>query len=142
VYSLATSLTLTLTLIISQSQARNEFGGAFSKIVRVEERFAVIIPEIIPSTLACPLMCAGATVFEPVCNYVRLGTDVGIYSIGGIHVTIYRSCGSSALLHSSSLFFTFLYSSPLFSTPIFSLLSSALSLLFSPLLRSSIDNYI
>jgi uncharacterized zinc-type alcohol dehydrogenase-like protein len=42
------------------------------------------IPDKIPSENACPLLCAGATVWEPICNYVKPGYNVGISSIGGL----------------------------------------------------------
>jgi len=65
----------------------NEHGGCFSKVMRVEEHFAVKIPDNVPVTLAAPLLCAGATVFEPVCNYVTPGKQVAIASIGGLGTT-------------------------------------------------------
>eukprot|EP00607_Mallomonas_marina_P009335 CAMPEP_0182419854 /NCGR_PEP_ID=MMETSP1167-20130531/4209_1 /TAXON_ID=2988 /ORGANISM="Mallomonas Sp, Strain CCMP3275" /LENGTH=364 /DNA_ID=CAMNT_0024594989 /DNA_START=56 /DNA_END=1150 /DNA_ORIENTATION=- len=63
---------------------RNEFGGCFAKVVRIEEKFATKIPESVPTSIICPLVCGGGTVFEPICNYVTLGTNVGVYSIGGL----------------------------------------------------------
>ncbi len=42
------------------------------------------IPDVIPSTNACPLLCAGATVWEPICNYVKPGSKVGVASVGGL----------------------------------------------------------
>lgn len=61
----------------------NEFG-CFSKVMRVEERFAFKLPDNVPTHLACPLMCAGGTVFEPIVEYVKPGTVVGIGAIGGL----------------------------------------------------------
>eukprot|EP00965_Chrysotila_dentata_P080726 2663763-Pleurochrysis_carterae.AAC.1 len=48
----------------------NEFG-CFSKVMRVEEKFAFKIPETISPLVACPLLCAGGTVFEPIEDYVK-----------------------------------------------------------------------
>jgi uncharacterized zinc-type alcohol dehydrogenase-like protein len=59
-------------------------GGCFSKVTRVEQRFVVPIPDNVPSTYAAPLLCAGATVFEPVVDYVMPGTKVAVASIGGL----------------------------------------------------------
>jgi uncharacterized zinc-type alcohol dehydrogenase-like protein len=42
------------------------------------------IPDKIPSKNACALLCGGATVWEPICNYVKPGYNVGIVSIGGL----------------------------------------------------------
>jgi D-arabinose 1-dehydrogenase-like Zn-dependent alcohol dehydrogenase len=53
--------------------------------MRVEQRFVVPIPENVPDTYAAPcLLFAGATVFEPVVDYVLPGTKVAVASIGGL----------------------------------------------------------
>ncbi len=62
----------------------NEHGGCFSKIMRVEERFVMKIPDCIPMPIAAPLMCGGNTVFEPICDYVQPGSHVAVASIGGL----------------------------------------------------------
>jgi len=62
----------------------NENGGCFSKVMRVEERWAIKIPVEIPPEVACPLLCGGGTVFEAVCDYVECGTSVAVASIGGL----------------------------------------------------------
>lgn len=62
----------------------NEHGGCFSKVMRIEERWAIKIPDGVPPTVACPLLCGGGTVFESVCDYVKPGTRVAISSIGGL----------------------------------------------------------
>ena len=38
----------------------------------------------LPAEVACPLICGGGTVFEPVVDYVTNGTRVAIASIGGL----------------------------------------------------------
>lgn len=62
----------------------NEHGGCFSRIQRIEERFAVVIPEKVPSEVACPLLCGGGTVYEPLCTYGGPNVKVGIGSVGGL----------------------------------------------------------
>jgi D-arabinose 1-dehydrogenase-like Zn-dependent alcohol dehydrogenase len=63
------------------------------------------IPDKIPSKNACPLLCAGATVWEPICNYVKPGYNVGISSIGGLGtyaVKLARIMGANVVAISSS----------------------------------------
>lgn len=62
----------------------NEHGGCFSKVMRVEEKFAIKLPEGLPSEVAAPFICGGGTMFEPVVDYVQNGTRVAIASIGGL----------------------------------------------------------
>lgn len=62
----------------------NLHGGCFARYQRIEERFAVKIPEGIPPEMASPLLCGGATVFEPLCDYVTPGAHVGVLGIGGL----------------------------------------------------------
>lgn len=65
-------------------KAYNAFGGCFAKVVRIQERFAFHLPGNLPPEVACPLMCAGGTVFEPICTWVTPGSHVGIGSLGGL----------------------------------------------------------
>lgn len=62
----------------------NSYGGCFSKVMRLEERFAIKIPEGIPPEVACPLICGGGTVFEVICDYVKPGMHVAVASFGGL----------------------------------------------------------
>lgn len=62
----------------------NENGGCFSKIQRIEERFAIKIPDGVPSEIACPLLCGGGTVYEPICNYAGPNVKVGVAGVGGL----------------------------------------------------------
>lgn len=39
----------------------NEHGGCFSKVMRIEEKFAIKLPEGLPSEVACPFICGGGT---------------------------------------------------------------------------------
>lgn len=68
----------------------NEHGGCFSKVMRIEERFAIKIPSNLPPEVACPLICGGGTVFEAVVDYVQSGTRVGVASIGGLGTAAIR----------------------------------------------------
>jgi len=62
-------------------EPHNEHGGCFSKVMRIESKFAIKLPE---SEVACPFICGGGTMFEPVVNYVTNGTRVAIASVGGL----------------------------------------------------------
>ena len=65
-------------------EAYNEHGGAFSKVCRIEAKFAIKIPENVPDEIACPLLCGGGTVFEPIVDYCEPGTKLGVAGIGGL----------------------------------------------------------
>lgn len=54
------------------------------QVVRIEAKFAIKLPESLPSVVAAPFICGGGTLFEPVCDYVKVGTRVAIASIGGL----------------------------------------------------------
>jgi D-arabinose 1-dehydrogenase-like Zn-dependent alcohol dehydrogenase len=58
--------------------------GCFSKVVRIEARFAFKLPTTTSPENFAPLMCAGATTWEPIREYVQPGTKVGVRSIGGL----------------------------------------------------------
>lgn len=62
----------------------NERGGCFARIQRIEERFAVKLPDNIPYHLAATLLCAGATVYEPLVKFAFVGARVGVMGIGGL----------------------------------------------------------
>lgn len=50
-----------------------------------QARFAFGMPPALPPAVACPLMCAGGTVFEPITSHLdRRGMNVAIGSIGGL----------------------------------------------------------
>ena len=49
----------------------NEFGGCFSKVMRVDAKFAIKLPDGLPPEVAAPLLCGGGTLFEPVGSYHR-----------------------------------------------------------------------
>lgn len=59
--------------------------GGYASHVRVHEHFVIPIPDAIPTNLAAPLMCGGATVFTPLYRHgCAPGKKVGIVGIGGI----------------------------------------------------------
>lgn len=62
----------------------NQHGGCFAKTQRIEERFAIKIPQGVPSEIACPLLCGGGTVYEPLCDYAYPNAKVGVAGIGGL----------------------------------------------------------
>jgi len=64
--------------------AHHEHGGCFSKVMRIESKFAIKLPDGLPSEVACPFICGGGTMFEPVVDYVTNGTRVAIASVGGL----------------------------------------------------------
>ena len=50
----------------------NEHGGCFSKVMRIEEKFAIVLPEGLPSEVACPFICGGGTCRHgAVCSLMR-----------------------------------------------------------------------
>jgi alcohol dehydrogenase (NADP+) len=59
--------------------------GGYAEYVRVSANYSFKIPENIPSDVAAPLLCAGATVFTPLKEAgVKAGDRVGIVGIGGL----------------------------------------------------------
>lgn len=65
-------------------QSYNTHGGCFSKVMRISARFAVKIPDNVPDDVACPLLCGGGTVYEPIVDYCPAGTHLGVAGIGGL----------------------------------------------------------
>ena len=64
--------------------AYNEHGGCFSRVVRISSHFAIKIPPKLPADLACPLLCGGGTVFEPLSDFASVGSKVGVIGMGGL----------------------------------------------------------
>lgn len=55
----------------------------------IDAAWAFRIPEGMSSAEAAPLMCAGATVFNPLFHHVKPGSAVGVVGIGGLgHLAI------------------------------------------------------
>ncbi|KAI9995437.1 hypothetical protein PInf_012505 [Phytophthora infestans] len=65
-------------------------AGPDIKGLQVGDRFAIKIPDNIPSDVAAPLMCAGTTVFTPFKEAgIKEGDRVDIVGIGGLcHIAI------------------------------------------------------
>ncbi|TMW61695.1 hypothetical protein Poli38472_010759 [Pythium oligandrum] len=58
--------------------------GGYAEYVRVSGHYAFKIPEVIPSDVAAPLLCAGVTVYTPLKAHVKPGQRVGVVGIGGL----------------------------------------------------------
>ncbi|ETI33267.1 hypothetical protein F443_20050 [Phytophthora nicotianae P1569] len=80
--------------------------GGYADYVRVDSNYAFKIPEVIPSDVAAPLLCAGATVFTPLKQEgVKAGDRVGVVGIGGLgHIAIQfiRALGAAPVAFSRS----------------------------------------
>jgi alcohol/geraniol dehydrogenase (NADP+) len=63
--------------------------GGFGSAVRADGRFAIPIPEGLPSETAAPLLCGGVTVYTPLKANVEPSSRVGVIGIGGLgHLAI------------------------------------------------------
>jgi len=59
--------------------------GGFATEVRVDGRFAFVLPEGLDAATAAPLLCAGLTVFSPLQRLgVGPGVRVGVVGVGGL----------------------------------------------------------
>ena len=59
--------------------------GGYADSVRVQAKFAIPVPESLPSEGVAPLMCAGITVYSPLKNFLaRPSSRVGVVGIGGL----------------------------------------------------------
>ncbi len=58
--------------------------GCFAKHVNIAEKFAFKLPDDISDSEAAPLLCAGITIWEPIANYVKPNTKVGVVALGGL----------------------------------------------------------
>jgi len=64
--------------------------GCFAEYVRIDARYAIPVPDAIPTKFAGPLFCAGGTTFSPFrVHNVQPGQHVGIVGVGGLgHLAI------------------------------------------------------
>lgn len=63
--------------------------GGFSNSVVVDNRFAYLIPNEMPSEVASVLMCAGISVYTPLRLYAQSSRRIGIIGVGGLgHLAI------------------------------------------------------
>ena len=58
--------------------------GGYADYVRVSGHYAFKIPDVIPSDVAAPLLCAGVTVYSPLSKHVKPGQRIGVVGIGGL----------------------------------------------------------
>jgi len=79
--------------------------GGFARAIRVDGRFVHGIPEALESSVAAPLLCAGATVYTPLKAHVGAASRVGVIGIGGLgHLAIRfaRAFGSEVTAFSTT----------------------------------------
>lgn len=70
----------------AQPGRKTTIGGYTNKHV-VDENFAIIIPKSYPLEAAGPIMCAGATMYDPLQRYgATAGTKVAVVGLGGLGV--------------------------------------------------------
>lgn len=63
--------------------------GGFAETLRVDSRFAFLLPDGLASAAAAPLLCAGATVYTPLREAARPAMAVGVIGVGGLgHVAL------------------------------------------------------
>lgn len=63
--------------------------GGFAEKAIANKRFVFKIPKAIPSEVAAPLLCGGATVYSPLKHYAKKGSKVAVIGIGGLgHLAI------------------------------------------------------
>ncbi|OAP64234.1 hypothetical protein AYL99_00206 [Fonsecaea erecta] len=64
-------------------------NGTFATYYIATEGYVYAIPESMPSEIAAPLQCAGATVYSALKTYYQPGMRVGVLGIGGLgHLAI------------------------------------------------------
>ena len=79
--------------------------GGFADRLRVDYRFAVLIPDALDSATAAPLLCAGITVYAPLSRLVHPASRVGVIGIGGLgHLALQfaRAMGAEVFASSTS----------------------------------------
>jgi len=80
--------------------------GGFAESIRVDSRFAFLIPPSLQSESAAPLLCGGVTVFAPMRRHgVVSGMKMGVIGVGGLgHLAIQfaRAMGCEVTAFSST----------------------------------------
>ena len=80
-------------------------NGTFATYYIATEGYVYTIPDSIPSELAAPLQCAGATVYSALKTHWSTGKRVGVLGIGGLgHLAIQFAAklGASTTVFSTS----------------------------------------
>lgn len=80
-------------------------NGTFSAYYIGTESYVYAIPESMPSAVAAPLQCAGATVYSALKAHYQPGMRVGVLGIGGLgHLAIQFAAklGASTVVFSTS----------------------------------------
>lgn len=84
----------------------NPGPGGFADRIRVSARFALPIPEALPSRDAAPLLCGGITVYTPLREHgIGAHSRVGVIGVGGLgHLALQfaRALGSEVTAFSTS----------------------------------------
>lgn len=80
--------------------------GGYAKSIVVTEDFVLSIPENLDTPAVTPLLCAGITVYSPLCHWgAGPGTTVGVAGIGGLGhmaVKIAKAMGARVVAFTSS----------------------------------------
>jgi alcohol/geraniol dehydrogenase (NADP+) len=80
--------------------------GGYASQVCVDDRFAMPVPDDLPSEFAAPLLCAGITVFAPLARadlkaHCRVGV-IGLGGLGHLAVQYARAMGCTVSVFSTS----------------------------------------
>lgn len=60
-------------------------NGGYADSLRVNSRFAILVPPVLDSENVAPLLCGGITVYSPLRNHLaRPSSRVGVVGIGGL----------------------------------------------------------
>jgi len=58
--------------------------GGYAKHIRVDENFAIKIPDNLDSFAVAPLLCAGITTYDPLVRYNVVGKKLAVLGVGGL----------------------------------------------------------
>ena len=61
----------------------NQYGG-YAESIRLDHRFAFLIPKELDSEKVAPLLCGGITVYSPLRKWVKPSMKVGVIGLGGL----------------------------------------------------------
>jgi uncharacterized zinc-type alcohol dehydrogenase-like protein len=71
--------------------------GGFAETLRVDQRYAIRVPDALDSAVTAPLLCAGIAVYAPLIRLVRPGSRVGIIGMGVLgHLAVQFACAMGA----------------------------------------------